>query len=325
MAHTPDAALELLQKAYQRGHLAHAYLVVGMDAEARQTFALAFSRQLNQTSAATAETLATHGIHLVEPQSKSRRIRIDELRELEHAIHQRARAGCHKIGIIAEADRMTAEATNAFLKTLEEPPPHSLLFLLTGAPSLLLDTVLSRCIRLTLAQPETAAARLGSESEEQLAAALAAHFSKPPTPSRALGLVRAYTSILSGQKDQLASECAAAQKSEAARYDKKTDAGAWMKQREEHFEALAQARYLEFRKRALELAILWLGDLIRRSSGHPRLAFPQYATVIEQAAARLPVDDWLRRLGCLEDLQRSYETNVNEALATELAFLGAMG
>jgi hypothetical protein len=70
---------------------------------------------------------------------------------------------------------------------------------------------------------------------------------------------------------------------------------------------------------------LWLGDLIRRKSGHPRLAFPHYEALLTQAAAMLPLEDWLRRMACLEDLRRAYETSVNETLATELAFLGALG
>jgi len=57
----------------------------------------------------------------------------------------------HKIGIIVAADRMNDAAANAFLKTLEEPPPRSLLILLTTEPQRLLETILSRCLRLNFA------------------------------------------------------------------------------------------------------------------------------------------------------------------------------
>ena len=57
----------------------------------------------------------------------------------------------YKFGIIVAADRMNEEAANAFLKTLEEPPPRSVLILLTTEPQRLLETILSRCLRLNFA------------------------------------------------------------------------------------------------------------------------------------------------------------------------------
>ena len=57
----------------------------------------------------------------------------------------------YKIGIIVAADRMNENAANAFLKTLEEPPPRSVLILLTTEPQRLLETILSRCLRLNFA------------------------------------------------------------------------------------------------------------------------------------------------------------------------------
>jgi len=324
MAFSPDIALQYLDRARARGQLAHAYIVSGLNSEARLAFAGELARRLNGSEAPGLEAMAAEGVHVVEAQSKSRAIVVDQIRALEHVIHQRARQGRHKIGVIVEADRMNPQATNAFLKTLEEPPPDSLLLLLTGSPSQLLETVLSRCLRITLSEPEGEAAVL-SDGQARLAEALAAHFAKPPTPARALALVRVYAAVLAEEKAAMAEACATEYKREAAHYDRKTDAAAWLRQREEYYEALAQARYLEARSRALGLVILWLGDLIRRRSGHPRLAFPQYETLITQAASTLPLEDWLRRMACLEDLRRSYETNVNEALATELAFLGALG
>jgi DNA polymerase-3 subunit delta' len=324
MAISPDTALQYLDRARERGHLAHAYIVSGLDTTARLAFAAELARRLNESTAPDLAAMGAEGVHLVEAQTKSRAIGIDQIRQLEHVIHQRAVQGRYKIGVIVEAERMTTQATNAFLKTLEEPPPDSLLLLLTGTPSRLLETVVSRCLRLALALPEAEAVPLG-EHQARLVKALADHFTKPPTPGRALGFVRLYTALLAEEKAALADACAAAYKREAAHYDRKTDASAWLRQREDYFENLAHARYLEARSQALGLVVQWFGDLIRRCSGHPRLAFPAYEALIAQAARQLPIEDWLRRVGCLEDLRRAYDTNVNESLATELAFLGAMG
>lgn len=325
MAYPPATALAYLEQARQHGRLAHAYLVTGLDAAGRKEFAATLAARLNPGPGTRLEDMASRQVHVVEPQSKSRRIVVDQIRELEHVLQQRAAAGQHKIGIIAEADRMNDQATNAFLKTLEEPPPNSLLLLLTGAPSRLLDTVLSRCLKVALALPEEAAAPLTSPEEQALAQALAEHFSRPPTPARALAMAQTYSSLLAGIRDRFVKESEREQKAEAAHYQKTTGAAAWLKDRDDHFEALAQARYLEARQLLLGLIVLFMADLIRQRSGHPRLAFPQFATVIEQAAARQPLEAWLQRMRALEDLQRAYEANVNEALATELAFLSALG
>jgi len=54
----------------------------------------------------------------------------------------------YKVAIIAGADRLNVQAANAFLKTLEEPPGKSVLILLTIEPQRILETILSRCLRL---------------------------------------------------------------------------------------------------------------------------------------------------------------------------------
>ena len=85
---------------------------------------------------------------MAEPESKSRRIVIEQIRELEHALQMRSTNGRRKVVIISEADRLQPQAANAFLKTLEEPPSNSLLLLLTALPEALPDTIVSRCISI---------------------------------------------------------------------------------------------------------------------------------------------------------------------------------
>lgn len=62
-------------------------------------------------------------------------------------------AGGWKVVVLAGADRLTNEAANAFLKMLEEPPPKTLILLLTDAPQALLPTIRSRCQRIDLDEP----------------------------------------------------------------------------------------------------------------------------------------------------------------------------
>ena len=59
-------------------------------------------------------------IHVIEPESKSRRILIEQMRELERNLQMRSLLGGQKIGVIIDAERLVPAAANAFLKTLEK-------------------------------------------------------------------------------------------------------------------------------------------------------------------------------------------------------------
>lgn len=83
---------------------------------------------------------------VVRPVNKMRQIGIDPIRSLVRTVSHSANQGGCKVGIILEADRMNLAAANAFLKTLEEPPPDTTLFLLSTRPNDLPDTILSRCL-----------------------------------------------------------------------------------------------------------------------------------------------------------------------------------
>ncbi|HEY2274664.1 MAG TPA: DNA polymerase III subunit delta' [Steroidobacteraceae bacterium] len=94
----------------------------------------------------------------VSPLEDSRQIRIEQLRDLAAELALTSHAGGYKIGVLDPADSMNRFAANALLKTLEEPPPRTLLVLVASQPSRLPPTVLSRCQRLTVRAPARAAA-----------------------------------------------------------------------------------------------------------------------------------------------------------------------
>jgi DNA polymerase-3 subunit delta' len=84
------------------------------------------------------------------PKSKRHMISIDEVRALRRAMALKPFEGRVKVFILREADRLGWEAGAALLKTLEEPPPNSALFLTTAAPGQVLPTIRSRCLPLRL-------------------------------------------------------------------------------------------------------------------------------------------------------------------------------
>jgi DNA polymerase-3 subunit delta' len=94
----------------------------------------------------------------VSPLEDSRQIRIEQLRDLAAQLALTSHAGGYKVGVLDPADSMNRFAANALLKTLEEPPPRTLLVLVASQPSRLPPTVLSRCQRLTVRAPTRAAA-----------------------------------------------------------------------------------------------------------------------------------------------------------------------
>lgn len=77
-------------------------------------------------------------------------VRVDEVRSFEASLRLRSSEGGWRVAIVDEADRMNRNAENALLKILEEPPPNSLIILVSNALNAMLPTTRSRCRRLVL-------------------------------------------------------------------------------------------------------------------------------------------------------------------------------
>jgi DNA polymerase-3 subunit delta' len=132
--------------ALAQGRLAHAILVQGGHAPALEIACLDLAGRLLNT-----KNPARHpDFFTLRPGGKARFIRVDPLREFVGKIRLSASAGPRKVAVVYEADRMMIPAANAFLKTLEEPPADTTVFLLTTRPNDLLPTIRSRCFHLRL-------------------------------------------------------------------------------------------------------------------------------------------------------------------------------
>jgi DNA polymerase-3 subunit delta' len=94
----------------------------------------------------------------VHPVDESKQIRIEQIRELGEELSLTSHQGGYKVGVISPADVLNRFAANALLKTLEEPPPRTVLILVVTQPSRLPATILSRCQRVRIAAPERSAA-----------------------------------------------------------------------------------------------------------------------------------------------------------------------
>jgi DNA polymerase-3 subunit delta' len=147
----PFRAEELRRRfaeSIEQGRMGHSYLLTGDHSEALENLALGLAGQV--LDAAPQEH---PDFHSVRPESKSRHITVEQIRELERELYLRPFMAPLKVAVIFDAERMclgSASAANAFLKTLEEPPAHTLILLTSGRPAMLLPTIISRCLRLDL-------------------------------------------------------------------------------------------------------------------------------------------------------------------------------
>ncbi len=153
-----DAARTQLQTAFQRGRLAHAYLLVGPEGVGKHLFAIEFAKSLlcesppapltacDRCPACIQVAAGTHPDLMTARRAEDENeLSIEVMRELCTNLGRKASRGTRKVGIVEEADEFNANSANAFLKVLEEPPAGSVLILLATTLDRQLPTILSRC------------------------------------------------------------------------------------------------------------------------------------------------------------------------------------
>jgi len=139
-------AVELLRRALASERVAHAYAFIGPTGAGRMTTALAFAEDLLGSPARPHPDL--HVIVPTPPESNprgARAIRIGAIRELERLASLRPAMARRKVFILDEAERMTDDTPQAFLKTLEEPPAATVIILILPRARAVPATLLSRC------------------------------------------------------------------------------------------------------------------------------------------------------------------------------------
>lgn len=135
---------EIFAGAAKEGRLAHAHLLTGAPPGELETLGRGLAANLLD-----ADPEGHPDFFLLRPESKSRRISLAQIHQLERSLSRKPHRAHLKVALILEAERMCiqqAESANAFLKTLEEPPDHSLLLLTSDRPEALLPTIRSRCL-----------------------------------------------------------------------------------------------------------------------------------------------------------------------------------
>ena len=135
-------ALKVLARARAEGRMPHAVLLTGNDGAVLGRAA----ERLAAMHLGEADPLAHPDCRVLRPAKKSRRIVIENVLEVVAALRLSSLTP-RRVVIVNEPDRFLSESANAFLKTLEEPPPGTLIVLQTTHYYRVLPTILSRCLR----------------------------------------------------------------------------------------------------------------------------------------------------------------------------------
>src|SRR4051812_47194285 len=204
-----ERAITMLRRSIRDNLLTHAYLFTGPSGVGKRTLALAFAMALNceadplegmsapdvpcgycpscgrilrgehpdlhEVNLETQAAVDSEGGRKAAP---AKELKIDTIREMQHTVGLSPYMGRWKVYAVGDAERMNEEASNALLKTLEEPPAQTMLILLASDESGVLPTVSSRCLQvpLRLLSREAMTAALtsewgaGQEQAERLAA-----------------------------------------------------------------------------------------------------------------------------------------------------------
>jgi len=151
-----ERPIQLLQRGIARGKVAHSYLFLGAEGIGKSLVALQFAKALNClegegtvdacdhcTSCKKINRLVHPDVSIIEPQGQI--LKVDQVREMQKALAYRPYEGRCRVFILTAADRMAPHMSNTLLKTLEEPPPQTVIILQANHPRWILPTILSRC------------------------------------------------------------------------------------------------------------------------------------------------------------------------------------
>lgn len=157
-----DAVKEHLTRAIEETHISHAYIFSGEAGMGKKMLAKTFAMALECENRKGAEACGVchscrqfltdnHPDVIYVTHEKPGSIGVDDIREkLVEDVQIKPYSNPYKIYIVDEAGKMTVQAQNALLKTIEEPPEYAVVLLLAANSEAFLPTILSRCVTLPL-------------------------------------------------------------------------------------------------------------------------------------------------------------------------------
>ena len=152
---------EHLQNALSSRKISHAYIINGEKSSGKEFIARVFAMALQceedgaepcgRCRSCKQALSANHPDIIYVRHEKPNTISVDDIRaQVNHDVAIKPYSRPYKVYVVGEAEKMTVQAQNAILKTLEEPPEYAVLLLLTANVNSLLPTILSRCVVLNM-------------------------------------------------------------------------------------------------------------------------------------------------------------------------------
>ena len=147
---------EILKKNIIEDKISHSYLFLGVEGIGKQLIAKEFAKSIlctqkenntycNKCSSCIQFNSSNHAdFKIIEPEGSS--IKIEQIRQMQEKVQEKPIISKNKIYIINNADLLTIEAQNCLLKTLEEPPIHTIIMLIGSNENAFLSTIKSRCM-----------------------------------------------------------------------------------------------------------------------------------------------------------------------------------
>lgn len=148
---------EILNSAISNNRVLHSYMFLGTRGVGKYLFAKAFAKKIlcisnndvckDCKSCLEFDNNNHPDYHEIEPIDGS--IKIEQIRQLQQKVLEKPIVSNKKIYVIRESDKMTDEAQNCLLKTLEEPPAYLIIILIAENESMMLSTIKSRCTKIS--------------------------------------------------------------------------------------------------------------------------------------------------------------------------------
>ena len=309
--------ITLLQRAITNEKVANSYLFLGSEGIGKKYVALQFAKTLNCLEGDGGEACdhcisckkIDHALHpdvlIIEPEGQN--IKVDQVRQLQKELAYRPYEAKRRVCILTAADRMAPHIPNTLLKTLEEPPLHTVIILLANNPRFILPTILSRCqpVRFNpLPIPLVSKWLMEDKGFNQAEAHLLALLSEG-SPGKALEIQEEIRQI---SRQDLLKEWAGLKSLSLERI------GSWVESLPSQRESLLLM---------LEVAKTLLRDLImvKALKKGAKLIHSDLRQVMESMAMNWSLPSLLKRMEILQQTTLAIKANANTSLALEAMML----